>query len=57
VELFLPFHKFEQRRVLVHAHLHGVSLNRKGATMAATELAGMPRSTAPRWRAPTFEAG
>ena len=40
VELFLPFHKFEQRRVLVHAHLHGVSLNRKGATMAATELAG-----------------
>jgi uncharacterized protein (TIGR02099 family) len=40
VDLFLPFKAFDQRRVLVHAHLQGVSLNRRGAAEAATELFG-----------------
>jgi len=43
VDLFLPFKAFDQRRVLVHAHLQGVSLNRHGtpaAATAATELYG-----------------
>ncbi|HEY3655953.1 MAG TPA: YhdP family protein [Steroidobacteraceae bacterium] len=40
VDLFLPFKAFEQRRVFVHAHLHGVSLNRPGGALAATELNG-----------------
>ncbi len=40
VDLFLPFKAFDQRRVLVHAHLQGVSLNRRGAAGAATELFG-----------------
>src|SRR3984957_18203733 len=43
VELFLPFKAFDQRRTLVHAHLLGVSLNRRGAAddaTAATELYG-----------------
>jgi len=40
VDLFLPFKEFEQRRVFVHAHLHGVSLNRPGGALAATELNG-----------------
>jgi uncharacterized protein (TIGR02099 family) len=40
VDLFLPFKEFAQRRVLVHAHLHGVALNRLGSTLAATELNG-----------------
>jgi uncharacterized protein (TIGR02099 family) len=40
VDLFLPFKEFEQRRILVHAHLHGVSLNARGGALAATELNG-----------------
>jgi uncharacterized protein YhdP len=36
VDLFLPFKAFDQRRVLVHAHLQGVSLNRRRAAAAAT---------------------
>jgi uncharacterized protein (TIGR02099 family) len=40
VDLFLPFKEFAQRRILVHAHLHGVSLNRPGGALAATELNG-----------------
>jgi uncharacterized protein (TIGR02099 family) len=40
VDLFLPFKEFDHRHTLVHAHLHGVSLNRAGSTLAATELAG-----------------
>jgi uncharacterized protein (TIGR02099 family) len=40
VDLFLPFKAFDQRRVLVNTHLQGVSLNRRGATAAATELYG-----------------
>src|SRR6202011_2360664 len=34
VDLFLPFKAFDQRRVLVHAHLQGVSLNRRRAAAA-----------------------
>jgi len=40
VDLFLPFKAFDQRRVLVHTHLQGVSLNRRGAAVAATDLYG-----------------
>jgi uncharacterized protein (TIGR02099 family) len=40
VDLFLPFKDFEHRRTLVHAHLHGVSLNRMGSPLMATELTG-----------------
>ena len=40
VDLFLPFKEFGHRRVLVHAHLHGVSLNTRGGTLAATDLHG-----------------
>jgi uncharacterized protein (TIGR02099 family) len=40
VDLFLPFKEFEQRRILVHVHLHGVSLNTRGGTLAATDLNG-----------------
>jgi uncharacterized protein (TIGR02099 family) len=40
VDLFMPFKEFDHRRSLVHAHLHGVSLNRTGSTLAATELTG-----------------
>jgi uncharacterized protein (TIGR02099 family) len=40
VDLFLPFKQFDQRRILVHAHLQGVALNRPGSTLAATELVG-----------------
>ncbi|HWJ35635.1 MAG TPA: YhdP family protein [Steroidobacteraceae bacterium] len=40
VNLFLPFKQFDQRRILVQAHLHGVSINRPGSTLAATELIG-----------------
>jgi uncharacterized protein (TIGR02099 family) len=40
VDLFLPFREFNRRRTLVQVHLNGVSLNRKGSTLAATELTG-----------------
>jgi uncharacterized protein (TIGR02099 family) len=41
VDLFLPFKELARRRVLVHTHLQGVSLNLKGSTaLSATELAG-----------------
>jgi len=40
VDLFLPFKAFDQRRVLVHAHLQGISVNRRGAATTATELYG-----------------
>src|SRR5450631_428680 len=40
VDLFLPFKAFDQRRTLVHAHLQGVSLKRRGIAEAATELYG-----------------
>ena len=40
VDLFLPFKAFDQRRVLVHTHLQGVSLSRRGAAEAATEIYG-----------------
>jgi uncharacterized protein (TIGR02099 family) len=40
VDLFLPFKEFERRRILVHAHLHGVSLNRSGSTLTASDLNG-----------------
>jgi uncharacterized protein (TIGR02099 family) len=40
VDLFLPFKDFAHRRVLVHGHLAGVTLNRTGSTAAASELNG-----------------
>jgi uncharacterized protein (TIGR02099 family) len=40
VDLFMPFKEFDHRHTLVHSHLHGVSLNRVGSTLAATELTG-----------------
>jgi uncharacterized protein (TIGR02099 family) len=40
VELFLPFKDFEHRRVLVHGQLEGVTLNRPGSSVAATDLNG-----------------
>jgi uncharacterized protein YhdP len=40
VDLFLPFKEFAKRRTVVRAHLRGVSLNRVGSSVAATDLAG-----------------
>ena len=40
VDLFLPFKDFVHRRVLVHGHLDGVTLNRTGSTVTATDLNG-----------------
>jgi uncharacterized protein (TIGR02099 family) len=40
IDLFLPFKQFDQRRVLVNLHLDGVSLNRRGSSIAATEMTG-----------------
>jgi uncharacterized protein (TIGR02099 family) len=40
VDLFLPFKDFVHRRILVHGHLEGVTLNRSGSTVAATDLNG-----------------
>jgi uncharacterized protein (TIGR02099 family) len=40
VELFLPFKDFAHRRVLVHAHLDDVALNRIGSTVTASNLNG-----------------
>ena len=40
VDLHFPFKQFDQRLVLVHVDLDGASLNRKGSSLAATELTG-----------------
>ncbi len=40
VDLFLPFKDFDHRRVLVHAHLGGVTLAHPGLPFSATELRG-----------------
>ena len=40
IDLFLPFKEFDHRHTLVHAHLMGVSLNRTGSDVSATELTG-----------------
>jgi len=40
VDLFLPFKDFVHRRVLVHGHLDGVTLNRTGSTTTASDLNG-----------------
>jgi uncharacterized protein (TIGR02099 family) len=40
VNLFLPFKDFVHRRILVHGILEGVSINRPGSTVAATDLSG-----------------
>jgi uncharacterized protein (TIGR02099 family) len=40
VDLYLPFKQFDLRRVLVHAHLHGVTLKHPGLPLAASELSG-----------------
>jgi uncharacterized protein (TIGR02099 family) len=40
VDLFLPFKDFVHRRVLVHGHLEGVTLNRLGSTVRATDMNG-----------------
>jgi uncharacterized protein (TIGR02099 family) len=40
VDLFLPFKDFVHRRVLVHGHLEGVTLNRSGSTVMASDLNG-----------------
>jgi uncharacterized protein (TIGR02099 family) len=45
VDLFLPFKAFDQRRVLVHAHLQGVSLNRRRAAAAPTAAAAATTAT------------
>jgi uncharacterized protein (TIGR02099 family) len=40
VDLFLPFKDFAHRRVLVHGHWEGVTLNRPGSTVLVTDLNG-----------------
>jgi uncharacterized protein (TIGR02099 family) len=40
VALFFPFKEFERRHTLVQLHLQGVSVNRAGSALAATELKG-----------------
>ncbi len=40
VDLFLPFKDFVHRRVLIHGHLDGATLNRTGSTTMATDLNG-----------------
>ncbi|MGO8830146.1 MAG: YhdP family protein [Steroidobacteraceae bacterium] len=40
VDLYLPFKQFDRRRVLVHVNLDGATVNRKGATLAATDVSG-----------------
>jgi len=39
-DLFLPFKDFVNRRVTVHGSLDGVTLNRPGSSVAATEVSG-----------------
>ncbi len=40
VDLFLPFKDFVHRRVLVHGRLDGVTLNRPGSTVMASDMNG-----------------
>jgi len=40
VDLFLPFQQFDNRQVLVHVNLNDAAVNRKGSTLAATDLVG-----------------
>ena len=40
VDLFLPFKDFVHRRVLVHGVLQGVTVNRPGSNVLATEVSG-----------------
>jgi uncharacterized protein (TIGR02099 family) len=40
VSLFLPFKDFERRRILVHGHMEGVSLNRVGSSVTASDMNG-----------------
>jgi uncharacterized protein (TIGR02099 family) len=40
VDLFFPFKQFDARRVLVHVDLHDATLRRRGASVAATDIAG-----------------
>jgi uncharacterized protein YhdP len=40
INLFLPFKDFVNRRVLVQGHLEGVSLNRVGSSVTASDLSG-----------------
>jgi uncharacterized protein (TIGR02099 family) len=40
VDLYLPFKDFVHRRVLVHGHLDGVMLGRRGSTLTAADLNG-----------------
>jgi len=40
VDLFLPFKDFAHRRVLVHGGLEGVTLNRSGSSVTATDVNG-----------------
>jgi uncharacterized protein (TIGR02099 family) len=40
VDLFLPFKDFAHRRVLVHGRLQGVTLNRPGSSVAASDVTG-----------------
>lgn len=40
VDLFLPFKDFVHRRVLVHGRLDGVSVNRSGSTLMASDVSG-----------------
>jgi uncharacterized protein (TIGR02099 family) len=40
VDLFFPFKDFVHRRILVHGHLEGAALNRRGSTVTATDLNG-----------------
>ncbi|GAC1665217.1 MAG: YhdP family protein [Steroidobacteraceae bacterium] len=40
VNLFLPFKDFERRRVLVNGHMQGVTINRPGSALAASDLNG-----------------
>jgi uncharacterized protein (TIGR02099 family) len=41
VDLYLPFKEFDKRHILVHTNLRGVSLNRVGGSVAATDLHGV----------------
>ncbi len=40
IDLFFPFKEFDQRRVLVRTSLHGISLNRVGSNVRATDVTG-----------------
>jgi uncharacterized protein (TIGR02099 family) len=40
VDLLLPFKDFAHRRILVHGHFDGATLNRRGSTLMASDLNG-----------------